>query len=537
MAAIELLTVQNLTLTIVVIYITRRALLLYEWLFVSPLSDLHANIWTLAFPIVGEYWTIRGKGFQRKHRLHSQYGSVWRMGPSWISVADPQLAHQIMKTDDLPKPERMYSKFKLLPTDPDTILTTSSRELHKMLRKLSTPAFSIKYLNNLEPYMFSVWESFEKKVLSLPSTGNGWRSVDMLDYFHKMAADIIGETAFGSSFGMVESGHHAFLEARRSMLHFAVQKRIFPFLTLIDHRLLPIGKSLSMHQNLLKDTVSNRVALNGSGQRRNDILQMLLDHRDPDTGESFDKAQIATSISLFNDAGSETTGNAMTWVLYFLLKYPDAKAKLQAELDAAFPDGLNSQMMLSTLKTLPFLDAVIKETLRLRPVAPTIAREFTEDMVVQVHEVDGSARSVHIPAGTWCDISFYAIHRSSQLWLRAEEFYPERWIEGSASSTQEEEVSGASQTKAEANNSSRAVWGTPKLVNRDAFWPFSAGTRDCIGKNFAYNEMRILLGHLVRRFDIVAGFDTHTEVEGASYITLSVNMKGGLPVKLKPRKK
>ncbi|KAJ3334879.1 hypothetical protein HDU93_007123, partial [Gonapodya sp. JEL0774] len=532
----DLLTLTNVFSALCILYVTRRLLFFYDNFVVSPLRVLPVEWKYWLFPPLGILLGLKGKGFLMLNEMHRRGGSVVRLGASVISVADPQIAHQILKIADFPKPKMVYERFKNFKSDPDNIFVTTSKPFHKRARRLVTPAFSIKYLNNLEPFMYPAWQTFENKVRSMPANGNGWVTVDVQDYFQNMAFDIIGETAFGASFGMVETGHHPLLAARRAIFRFAIMKLMFPILSFIDYRLLPIRKSVDLQRSSLEKVYTDRIALNGRGERRDDILQMLLDYRDPETGGKLTPPEIATTTSIFNAAGSETTANSMTWVTYFLVKYPSVMAKLQRELDAAFPDGLTEQLELAKLKSLPYLDAVIKEAMRMRPVAPGIAREAPEDTVFTVHGPDGNQSQVFLPAGTLIEVSFFSIHRSPQIWLRPDDFLPERWLEGSAN-TQDEEAWGVqAQHKDAIVDKSSATWGKPKMVNRDAFWPFSAGSRDCIGKNFALNEMRIILGHLVRRFDLVAGFDTGEEIEGATFITLSADKKGGLQVKLKPRK-
>ncbi|KAJ3335101.1 hypothetical protein HDU93_006476 [Gonapodya sp. JEL0774] len=446
---------------------------------------------------------------------------------------------EILKIWNLPKPKSVYGNFNFSRSDPDNILFTTSETYHKKARRLVSPAFSIKYLNSLEPFTHQVWQTFQSKVELMPANGSGWASVNLQDYFQNMAFDIIGMTAFGESFGMVETGNHPVLTARRANFQFLVMKVVFPILSYIDYRLLPIRDSVDIEQSALAKVYTNRIALNNAGQRRVDILQMLIDYEDPRTGERLTQQEIEATTRIINAAGSETTGNAMTWVMYFLLKHPTDLAKLRCELDASFPDGLEAHLELARLKSLPFLDAVIKESMRMKPGAPSISREAPEDTLLTFHDADGNQSEVFVPSGTLIEASFFASHRSPQIWLHPDDFLPERWLEG-ATSTEDEEVCGvrdqAPQKEINADAGVGPTWGKPKLVNRDAVWPFSAGSRDCIGKNFALNEVRILVGYLVRRFDLVPMFDTSKEIEGATFITLAADMKGGLPVMLRLRK-
>ncbi|KAJ3334182.1 hypothetical protein HDU93_008086, partial [Gonapodya sp. JEL0774] len=220
--------------------------------------------------------------------------------------------------------------------------------------------------------------------------------------------------------------------------------------------------------------------------------------------------------------------------------YPDTMSKLRKELDQEFPDGLQNPLELAKLKTLPYLDAVLKEAMRIRPVAAAIYREVPEDTSITTTDENGKEQTIGIPKGTVVNVAFYTMHNSPHLWLRPHEFLPERWLAESLdvnAQERDEEAWGVHSTsgpKGEGNES-RAVWGRPKLTNKDAFFAFSEGSRDCIGKNFALNEMRKLLAYLIRRFDIEPDYDTSENIEGASLVTLTPDRKGGLPVKLKLR--
>ncbi|KAJ3335237.1 hypothetical protein HDU93_006089 [Gonapodya sp. JEL0774] len=455
-----------------------------------------------------------------------------------ISVSDPDIIEQVLKREDLPKNREVYGRLRILETDPDNLFMTVDRAFHRRARRMVTPAFSIRYLNNLGGYMVKVWDQFQRKVMTLRDA-EGWAPIDLNKAFHNIALDIIGETAFGRSFNMIETGNHPLHHAREVLFQYAISKIFLPFVKYIPIRFLKAGQAAETTFRFLDEVISTRKQLNAQGKRREDILQMLLDYKDDD-GDVMTPEEIGTSVNIFVIAGSETTANSMAWFVYFMLKNPQAMQKLQAELDSAFPHGLTSTLNLEKLKTLPYFDACIKESMRLKPVAPVILREVTEDTMMKVTAPNGSVKQHRIPAGTKLNVAIYAVHRSDKIWLRPLEFLPERWLEPSGAGPAEEEAWGvlpeSARSATDSKSAHRAMYGEPKMLAKEGgFITFSMGSRDCIGKNFAWNEMRTVLGHMFRRFDLEPLFDTSKEIEGQSFITLGVG-KGGLPVRIRERK-
>ncbi|KXS13392.1 cytochrome P450 [Gonapodya prolifera JEL478] len=96
--------------------------------------------------------------------------------------------------------------------------------------------------------------------------------------------------------------------------------------------------------------------------------------QDAETQRPLTDTEIAVHVRLFLLAGVETTANAMAWKLLFLIRNPAALMRLRDDLDAAFPDGMTHPLALSKLKAIPWLNACVKETLRLKPILPAMFR-------------------------------------------------------------------------------------------------------------------------------------------------------------------
>ena len=181
---------------------------------------------------------------------------------------------------------------------------------------------------------------------------------------------------------------------------------------------------------------------------RDDILSLLLSARDED-GQGLTDSELHDELMTLLLAGHETTATALSWTLERLVRHPDALARLTEEARAGDGDE--------------YMDAVIKESLRLRPVVPAVARYLTEPT-----ELGGRV----LPAGVHITPSIYLTHHNPDVYPDPHSFRPERFLERPA--------------------------GTYEWI------PFGGGTRRCLGATFALFEMKIVLGEVLRRFDLVA---------------------------------
>ncbi len=196
-----------------------------------------------------------------------------------------------------------------------------------------------------------------------------------------------------------------------------------------------------------------------SAVQRDDLLDMLLAVRDPETGEPLGYRELRDDLMTLLIAGHETTGQAIAWACYLLSKHPAALAELKAE-NARVLGGRLPQ--LSDLADLSCHSMVIQETLRLYPTFWTLSREAAND--------DRLGR-YHIPAGATLMISPYVIHRNPRVWTNPEGFDPARFLPDAAAAR-----------------------------SRFAYIPFGGGPRVCIGQNFALMEAQLCLAMLVQRF-------------------------------------
>jgi cytochrome P450 len=224
------------------------------------------------------------------------------------------------------------------------------------------------------------------------------------------------------------------------------------------------------------------------GEPRSDILSLLLAARD-ENGQPMTDAELRDELVTLLLAGHETTATGLSWAFACLLDAPEALARLDAELESARRDdgGLDT----AALPRLEYLDAVVKESLRLRPIIIDVVRRLQSPEQVAGFEV---------PAGVNLMPVIYLAHRRSESYPEPERFRPERFL-------------GAK-------------------VDPYTWLPFGGGDRRCIGMAFALYEMKIVLGELLlrARFRLAAGAPTVVRR------TITMAPSGGMQVVLAERR-
>jgi cytochrome P450 len=202
------------------------------------------------------------------------------------------------------------------------------------------------------------------------------------------------------------------------------------------------------------------------------ILSMLVTAKD-EAGAGLTDEEINDEVLTLLIAGHETTATTLAWALYHLAASPAAQQRLFDELAESFPEGVVDP---DRAGKLPYLTAVVNETLRLTPIAVAVPRRLREAVTLAGH---------HLPAGTNVGASIYVAHRSG-AWERPDEFEPERFLTGSPSPF--------------------------------VFFPFGGGTRRCVGAEFARYQLAVVLGQLVlsREFSPVPSFTMRPYMRGAT---------------------
>jgi cytochrome P450 len=251
---------------------------------------------------------------------------------------------------------------------------------------------------------------------------------------------------------------------------------------------LPANRRLRAARNLLDSYLYRLIEeRRASGDHPGDLLDMLLEARDEDTGLGMDDLQIRNEVASIYGAGHETTAVALSWAWYALNQHPAVLRRLQAELESV----LNGQPPTAAdLPRLPYTLMVLEEVMRLFPPVP-----FTARTVVSAASLGG----YDIPKGGVVLLAINNLHRHPDFWDDPETFRPERFLP---------------EAKAARN----------KL----AYMPFLSGPHLCIGNNFAMMEGQLLLAMMAQRYEpsLVSRQPAKRDV------AVTMRPKGGLPVRL-----
>jgi cytochrome P450 len=223
----------------------------------------------------------------------------------------------------------------------------------------------------------------------------------------------------------------------------------------------PFRRMTAQLDALIFEEIAERRRAPDLGER-DDILSMLLQAHHED-GSPMSDRELRDELLTLLVAGHETTANALAWAVERLIRHPDKLERLTEEVRAGEHE---------------YLDAVVTETLRLRPVISLVARRLTEPVEIGGWE---------LPAGITVTPSIYLVHRRPDVYPDPESFIPERFLGNAQQDDPGDAHSG------EAGGRAGGKPGTYTWI------PFGGGVRRCIGGSFAQFEMQVVLAELVKR--------------------------------------
>ncbi len=237
-------------------------------------------------------------------------------------------------------------------------------------------------------------------------------------------------------------------------------------------------------EKILKEIIADRKQ---APAENDDLLSMLLLARDED-GQPMTETQLVDECFTLFFAGHETTAAALTWATYLLTQHPDCLETAQAEIAAVLGERA---VTFEDLPKLPYVEAVIKETLRLYPSAPAIAREVITPFEAGGYDFQKKALLI---------FNIHATHHREDLFANADEFQPERFLD------------------------------PDRQPDRFAYMPFGGGSRYCVGQLFAMMEATIILTTLLQNVSF-ARVDTAPAVMEAR---ITLRMRDPLRMRVQP---
>jgi cytochrome P450 len=360
--------------------------------------------------------------------------------PSYL-INDPVAVRQVL-VDNARNYGKATLQYKALSLVTGEGLLTADGGAWRRQRRLVQPAFHHSSIAGVATH---VNEAAERLV-------GRWRAaddvVDADEGLMHAALEIVGHALFGSDLsGDADRIAQATLEA----LDVVIARARVP-ISPPSWMPTPANRQLARANAVLDDAVSSMVVArrsSGVGDGSPDMLDLLLATRDED-GDHLTAAEIRDQIVTFIVAGHETVASALSWAFALLADRPEWQERIAEEATTVGVDA-------GAYPTLHATRAVIDEVLRLMPPAWLITRQAHAPDVLAGHE---------IPKGALLILSPALLHRHPSRWKNPDDFAPERFLDGS--------------------------------VDRQAFIPFGAGPRLCIGRDFAYMEAVLLLAHITR---------------------------------------
>ncbi|KAL3483005.1 cytochrome P450 [Aspergillus germanicus] len=430
-------------------------------LYFHPLKDFPGPFLARASLLWRFIHTSTGKIHLSIADLHQKYGPIVRVSPNELSFGSNEswkaiYGHPIAGTP-LPVKAGFYDVFsagfrrKCLGSERDP-------NKHAAMRRMLSSAFSQRALLEQESIIGRIVDRFVRIVGEKAPPGS--KGINMTKWFEMSSFDILGEMAFGESFHSLEAGKPHFwgdliVEHLYVITLIDNLRRIGPIATLFRYVMPKWVLTQNQNSRYSREQVEKCLA---SKNERKDFVTLLV--QSVMKGE-IEKEEMAAHVSTFAIAGGETVSTFLAGTTCFLLQHPDKLNRLVEEIRNAFQtyDEIKAQ----TAQQLPYLQAVINEGLRLCPPgsqgSPRISPGF---------ELHGR----HIPNGAEIYTSPWTTTHDPKYFATPMEFIPERWLDTSSTDVKE-----ASQ-------------------------PFLLGPRSCIGRNFAYMEMNLLMAKLFWTYDL-----------------------------------
>jgi cytochrome P450 len=358
---------------------------------------------------------------------------------TWVFLTDPDAVKQVFTGD----PRLLHAgeaNIVLLPVLGSQSVLLLDEQEHMAQRKLMLPSFHGPRMRRYEDVMTEV-AAREIGRWPLGTPLSAWPTMQAI------TLEVILRTVFG-----VQEGERLSRlgDALRHVLAWGTRPQRLALLAAIGPRriadLRVFRQVLDPADALLYEEIRRRREATDLGER-DDVLSLLLQARHEDGSPMSDK-ELRDELMTLLVAGHETSATSLAWALEALTRHPAALARLREEVDAGEE---------------AYLEAVIQETLRLRPVVALVLRRLTEPM-----EIGGRL----LPAGATVAPCIYLLHRRPDVYPNPRAFRPERFLEQPP--------------------------GTYTWI------PFGGGVRRCLGASFAQFEMKVVLRELVLRLDLRA---------------------------------
>jgi cytochrome P450 len=382
--------------------------------------------------------------------LHQRYGDIVRIGPNEVVV---------FRADGVPAVHGPGSKcikapwYDMLQKD-RSIHATRKPHLHQQRRKIWDQGFGMKalrsYQERVKTHVDHLSNNIEKRL---------GESINFTELFLFFGFDVMGDVAFGSSFGMLETNEeHPIVQIMRSGIFIIGRLTPIPWLVTVLSSLPGAAADFKKLEAFAETSIRSRAKMD---RGEDDVMSKLISAaRDPSDSSKIDMHYLGGDAMVIIIAGSDTVSIALTFLFYNLALMPEHVSKLREELKGV--DITENR----ALQSLVHLNALINETLRLYPPVLTAPLRQTPSEGLKIGDR-------YVPGNVTISTPLWSLGRLESSYERANEFLPERWY---ASSTLIKDAQG--------------------------YAPFVSGAHSCLGKQLALIELRFVTARLVTQYDL-----------------------------------
>ncbi|XP_049539564.1 cytochrome P450 4c3-like [Anopheles darlingi] len=489
-----------------------------------------------ALPILGNALLINANreelfnriiGARKLYGRHQGISRIWNGLTPYVLISKAAAVEKILSSTRNIEKGRDY---EFLRPWLGTGLLTSPARKWQYRRKILTPTFHFRIMADFVGVFNQQAAVLVQKLAAELDLGAGF---DCVRYVTLCSLDIICETAMGCPVYAQQHPDSEYVKAHEKIgeimlnrlqkfwLHpdcifqrtaqHREQQRCIEILHRFSYRMIDQRRSVLRSAKLA--TPPERESASASeesvgGQRRRQLafLDLLIDASD--NGRLLTDEDIREEVDTFILGGHDTTATAISWTLFLLGTEPAVQERAIQELDSVMGGDRERSPTMQELAGMRYLEACIKEGLRLFPSIPVIGRRLTEDVVLQEEEEkqkEGTPTGGHrLPAGTNAIIVVYQLHRDPAVFPNPDRFEPERFLGDGAVSRR----------------------------HPYAYIPFSAGPRNCIGQKFGALEAKAVLCAILRHYRIEA-IDRREDL--TLYGELVLRSKGGLRIRISRR--
>ncbi|KAA0702861.1 Cytochrome P450 4B1 [Triplophysa tibetana] len=444
-----------------------------------------------------------GKDLDKILRWGEQYPLAFPLwfGPSvsFLNIHHPLYVKTILSSTE-PKDDVAYAF--LVPWIGEGLLVSTEQKWFRH-RRLLTPGF---HFDVLKPYVTLISDSTKIMLDKWEVHAKSEESFELFQHASLMTLDSIMKCAFScNSNCQTESGTNPYIQAVYELCHLVnLRFRFFPYHINAIFHLSPHGYRFRKASNIAhrhtEDVIRKRKEVLKTereqgivkNKRYLDFLDILLSARDENQHGLSDE-DIRAEVDTFMFEGHDTTASGISWIMYSLACNPKHQQKCREEILQVL-EGKDT-MEWEDLNKIPYTTMCIKESLRFYPPVPGMSRKLTKPMTF----FDGRT----VPAGCLVAVSVYGIHMNATVWENPHVFDPLRFL---------------------PENTAKRL--------PHAFVPFSAGPRNCIGQNFAMNELKIAVALTLKRYHLIKDIN-HTPKMIPQIVLRALN---GIFIKIKPVK-